>query len=742
MRTQETLFDPFNMDQFSSRSFVTLIIFLVCSACLKLNAQIGGQVIDAKTHEPLKGANVELTVSRIGEITDQDGFFSIRSNLQDINDTLVVSFLGYEVYIIPVSKYENNSLITLKPISLDYGDSVVVKAEFIDLPKKEIPHASEQLTLREIENYGTGEIADLFRSFSSIRVEGNDLDGRSIQIRGSAASEVNVYVDGVLINNLGLDNSADLTILPTESIEKLEVLKGGNLTLLGKGAFGGVVNITTKKQFNRSMGFQAKLGSFDSKYFLGEVNLPITSRFYFNYFGQFNSFFPQIEYFPDELFSERTENKNIETTKQNHNINLNYFFKNGQFSTKFIGYFFDYQKPAWENSRENYLISTSYKGSLLHINDFEINGSYFTSADNLVRSASGSGEFISDFNTRRLNLKLLKKFYLNQKIELHILSEYFHDELEDVQKVRDINFQESLFAASLWENRASFGGIFSFADQLQNSSYVSWKTHLGFRGDFVSNGNKDFLSTIGAQVDINKVDWKLSPYANYGKNVKYPTLFENAYIQATEKINLVDTVFTRINPEYNNSAEIGLDFTLNRSTFLYKNLSAHVALFSNTVYNKILRRPFDFQTFYYQTGRNVTRGVEASIKLHQVLNYFGLKLDYTGLDISDPLFYPFKPDQNFGAQLDFSLPVGFYFTGRYFYQGKSIAWYLNQEGAIQTQTIQEYNDIDISIGYRFHIKNIELTLQTAGYNLLDSSGFQYYYLNKRYLQVALSIKYY
>lgn len=729
------------MDPILQRSFLMLFILFVCSAGFKLNAQITGQVLDAKTHDPLKGANVELTASRIGEITDRDGFFSLKFSPENADDTLLVSFLGYEDYSIPVIKYKNNSVILLEPISLEYADSVVVKAEYIDLPKKEIPHASEQLTLREIGNYGSGEIADLFKSFSSIRVEGNDLDGRSIQIRGSSANEVNVYVDGVLINNLGLDNSADLTILPTESIEKLEVLKGGNLTLLGKGAFGGVVNITTKKRFNRSVGFQAKLGSFDSKYFLGEINLPVTSKLYVNYFGQFNSFFPEIEYFPDELFSERTENKNIETTKQNHNINLNYFLRNGQFNTKFIGYFFDYQKPSWKNSRENYLVATSYKGSFLHLNDIEISGSYFASQDNLARSTTGTAKFISDFNTQRLNLKLLKKFYLNQKTELHILSEYYHDELEDIQNVKDIDFKQSLFEASLWENRGSVGGIFSFADQLPNSSNVSWKTHLGIRGDFVSNGNRDFLSTIGAQVDIDKADWKLSPYANFGKNVKYPTLFENAYIQATQEINVADTVFRRINPEYSNSAEIGFDFTSNRSTFLYKNLSAHLALFTNTVYNKILGRPFDFLVYYYQTGRNVTKGFEASIRFNQVLNWFGIKLDYTGLDISDPLYYPFKPDQNFSTQLDFNLPMGFYFTGRFFYEGKSIAWYLNQEGAIQTQGIQGYDDVDVSIGYRLNIRNVEVALQTAGYNLLDSSGFQYYYLSKRYLQVSLSIKY-
>jgi len=722
------------------KSLIPYICFIFISTP-NLTAQIIGQVMDASSHEPLRGANVELALSGIGDITDEDGFFRIKIEDQNISDTLVISFLGYQKYSIPLNKYKNRSVILLHPISLEYGDSVVVKAEFINLPRKEIPHAEEQLTFREIENYGTGEIADLFKSFSSIRVEGNDLDGRTVQIRGSNSSEVNVYVDGVLINNLGLENAADLTILPTESIEKLEVLKGGNLTLLGEGAFGGVVNITTKKQFNRSVGFRAKFGSFDSKYFLGEINLPISSKLYLNYFGQYNSFFPKIEYFPGELFSDRTENKNIETTKQNHHLNLNYFLTNGSLNTKFLGYFFDYQKPAWKNSRENYMFSMSYKGSLGNINDIEMNGSYFASKDNLVRNTVGSAEFNSDFKSNRLNLNILKKFRLNQNVELHFRTEYFHDELEDFQSVKDVNFQQNLYEASLWENRANVGGIISFSDQLQNLSDISWKTYLGIRGDFVANGDKDFLPTIGAQMEINKGYWSLSPYVNYGKNVKYPTLYDNAYVQGIARITTADTSFKRIDPEYNNTAEIGLDFIFNRSTFFYRNLSAHLALFSSTVYNKLLERPFDFQVIYYQTGRNVTKGLETSVKFNQVFRWFALKLDYTGLDISDPLFYPFKPDQNFSTQLDLNLAMGLYFTTRYFYQGKSTAWFLNQQSEIQTQAIDGFSDIDMSIGYRFNIENIELNLQTSGYNLMDNSGYRYYYLNKRYLQAALSIKY-
>jgi iron complex outermembrane receptor protein len=180
------------------------IFFLLCFVipiCFSNNlyAQLSGQIIDAKSFEPLAGANVVLIASGIGAVTDEDGYFFLRPPEGFENDTLIVSFLGYQEYKILAGKFVNKSLIKLNP-SVIYGDSVIVQAETFDLPKQEIPHAAEKLTFREIEEYGTIEIGDLFKTFSSVRVEGNDLDGRFVQIRGSDPDEVNVYIDGVQIN--------------------------------------------------------------------------------------------------------------------------------------------------------------------------------------------------------------------------------------------------------------------------------------------------------------------------------------------------------------------------------------------------------------------------------------------------------------------------------------------------------------------------------------------------------------
>ncbi|MFQ5584552.1 MAG: TonB-dependent receptor plug domain-containing protein, partial [Calditrichia bacterium] len=576
--------------------------------------------------------------------------------------------------------------------------------------------------------------------FSSVRVEGNDLDGRFVQIRGSDPDEVNVYVDGVLINNLGFNNSADLTIVPTESIEKLEVLKGANLTLLGRGAFGGVVNINTKRRFNRSIGLQMKRGSFENRYLLSEINWPLSSKLYINYFGQINSFIPEIEYFPGESFSDKTPATSIKTAKQNHSLNLNYFTHGGIINAKFIGYFLDYTKPFWESNRKNYLLAFSYKGALLGMKDFDFVWNVFRSDAQLKRNPAGSANFFSGYQTSRMNIKFAKKFLL-KGFEIHTLGEYFHDELDSDLKVEDQNYSNTLYNALLYENRGSIGAVFAHSDFIESIQGLSWRTFLGMRADFVSSGNNEFLPTVGFQLDWKKTLWSLSPYVNYGKNVKYPTLFENAYLRDITTTSHGDTLFKRLEPEYNNSAELGMKISYKSGGDIFRQMDIAIAIFSSTVYNKLLKRPFDDLMASAQTGRNVTRGFEASVKFNRVLNYFQLFAGYTGLNIEDPFLYPYKPDERVSSQLDFSLPVGFYLTQRYFYEGKSSAWFYDLDNNFQTVEITPFYDIDLAFGYRFNISRLNFNLQFAGYNLLDNAGFQYYYLKKRYLQVSFSVKF-
>ncbi|HPQ70580.1 MAG TPA: TonB-dependent receptor [bacterium] len=68
----------------------------------------------------------------------------------------------------------------------------------------------------------------------------------TISIRGSSANQVVVLVDGVRINP-AVGGGVDLSTIPPEHIERIEVIRGGDSAFYGEGAVGGVVNIVTKK---------------------------------------------------------------------------------------------------------------------------------------------------------------------------------------------------------------------------------------------------------------------------------------------------------------------------------------------------------------------------------------------------------------------------------------------------------------------------------------------------------------
>lgn len=75
----------------------------------------------------------------------------------------------------------------------------------------------------------------------------------TVSIRGSSAEQVLVLLDGVRLNT-GEGGSVDFSTIPLDSIERIEVIRGGGTTLYGSDAIGGVINIITKEPTERPEG--------------------------------------------------------------------------------------------------------------------------------------------------------------------------------------------------------------------------------------------------------------------------------------------------------------------------------------------------------------------------------------------------------------------------------------------------------------------------------------------------------
>ncbi len=728
------------VNMFGKKSLFISTLLVFASLVSAQHKQINGVILDSRNERPIEGANIFITRAEIGTTSDSDGFFRLLIDEKYFSDTLVVSYLGYKDFRVAIDSFKDRITILLTPDILELDQTISVTADIMNLAEREVAHSLHRIDAEEIERIGSGEISDLFKSVPAVRIEGNDLDGRRIQIRGSNSDEVNVYIDGVLINNLRYDQQADLTLIPTESIEKMDVLKGGNLLLLGNGAFGGVVNITTRKNFENSFGAKIKAGSFQTKFVLADVNLAPTDKFNINYFGQFNTSTPEIEFYQDERYSDKSLNNTIKTKKQNHHVNLNYFSSIGQYNAKFIGYFFDYEKAGWRNRYDNYILSANYRGAILGGRDYDFTISYLNGNNNVDRDQNEEQVHNSAYITSGMNVRLAKAFTFGQT-DLQLMSEYFHDELKNTARIITYQADKVIYESDIYDNRLALVSLFSFKDTVASNRNISWKTYIGLRYDILANGRKDLTNSFGLQLNIKRNAWLIQPYGHYGKNVKYPTLLDNAFIRDVNDIFRSDTTTTRLEPEFNNTGEIGLNLSYQPRGAIYSSLDFVFALFNNTFYNKLLTRPSDSQISAAQLGRNETKGVEFSVAMDGLWHYFSLSAFLMNLNISDPFLYPYKPDRNYSLRLDFTSLAGFYFHTSYFYEGNSTAWYYDQNNVFQSEIIAPFYDFDVSFGYRIRVSKVLLNLQFSGYNILDNSEYRDYTLKKRFIQASFSVRY-
>jgi vitamin B12 transporter len=100
-----------------------------------------------------------------------------------------------------------------------------------------------------IENSSATNVTDIIGAISGTNVKSDGRDGNidSMFIRGGlSGTEVAVFVDGIRIDDPS-SHKPLLNTIPINSIEKIEVIKGGASSLYGAGAMSGVVNIVTKK---------------------------------------------------------------------------------------------------------------------------------------------------------------------------------------------------------------------------------------------------------------------------------------------------------------------------------------------------------------------------------------------------------------------------------------------------------------------------------------------------------------
>lgn len=121
------------------------------------------------------------------------------------------------------------------------------------------------ITNEEIKAYNAQTTAELVGkaigvSFNSVGSLGAM---QTVVIRGATSSKNQIYLDGVLLSSAH-DGSFDLSIIPVDIIDHIEIIKSGSGNLGRTNAIGGMVNIITKKgrQTEKPFSLSIENGSF------------------------------------------------------------------------------------------------------------------------------------------------------------------------------------------------------------------------------------------------------------------------------------------------------------------------------------------------------------------------------------------------------------------------------------------------------------------------------------------------
>ena len=227
------------------------------------DANIIGHVTDAKTGEHLAGITIAIKGTTFGTATDATGHYFLK-NLKQKSVTLVMRGLGYlsqerVIEISPDKVIEVNFEAEQDNINID---EVVVSSNRQATLRRLAPTLVTVLDSKLFESANATNLAQGLIFQPGVHVENNcqNCGFNQVRINGLDGRYSQILIDSRPIMN-ALAGVYGLEQIPTNMIERVEVVRGGGSALFGSSAIAGVINIITKEPqrnsftFNESMSF-------------------------------------------------------------------------------------------------------------------------------------------------------------------------------------------------------------------------------------------------------------------------------------------------------------------------------------------------------------------------------------------------------------------------------------------------------------------------------------------------------
>ncbi|MGZ8557805.1 MAG: TonB-dependent receptor [Chitinophagaceae bacterium] len=349
------------------KSLLLLSIAILLSVFVTAQRSIHGSVLNAATGEALAGATIHLNDSSQAMVCDGKGKFvmQVPGNL-----SLLVTATGFETKEFFLSS-KNHVVILLTPIEKEI-DAVVVTGTMKVVKKLDSPVAVEVYTTQFFKKNPTPSIFESLQNVNGVRPQLNCsvCNTGDIHINGLEGPYTMITIDGMPIVS-SLASVYGLFGIPTQLIDRIEIVKGPASGLYGSEAIGGLINIITKSPEKAPL---FNINAMTTNWL--EHNLDIGTKFKV---GKKSTSLLGVNYFNYQQPVDKNKDRFTDVTLQ-HRISvfnkLSFARKNNRLATVATRYFYEDRWGGDMRWNKSFRGGDSLYGESIYTRRWELIGNY------------------------------------------------------------------------------------------------------------------------------------------------------------------------------------------------------------------------------------------------------------------------------------------------------------------------------------------------------------------------------
>ena len=277
---------------------------------------LNGTVLETKTKQPLEYATLVLTNTKtkqvLGGVTNIKGLFSV--DAPSGNYTIKVEFIGFKTKDLGTKNLVSSTnlgtiLLSEDAETLDEVEIIAEKSTVEIRLDKKIYNVGKDMTVKG------GNASDVLDNVPSVNV---DVEG-NVSLRGS--ENVRILIDGKPSSLVGLNGTDALKQLPSDAIEKVEVITSPSARYDAEGT-AGILNIILRK--GKITGFNGSINTSVGNPDLARLSTNL------NYRTKKINLFSSIGY----SYNNGPGNSNIDITNFNNNVITGFHTEDRDYSRK------------------------------------------------------------------------------------------------------------------------------------------------------------------------------------------------------------------------------------------------------------------------------------------------------------------------------------------------------------------------------------------------------------------------